>query len=309
MTTDSLVNLVLLFFAYAFLGWCIEVTLKYFQFHRFINRGFLTGPWLPIYGSGAVLITVVIKGLAPLEFSVGTTFIVSFLLCGFLEYMTSYVLEERFHARWWDYSSKPMNLHGRVWIGNLVLFGLGGVVIVDLINPLLLRLSEHMSFPLREIMAFSLSAVFIADYVMSHFVLKLVKSGVESSDADETEAISKEVRLLLSNRSVFYRRFADAYPEVIYKTERIAKRMEEIQVEMERLRQEAEERVVQMRQEVAENLEPTRSVKNEIIEKQDALIGMLYREEDASPETQKLKREIESKKAVLLKRRALFPKL
>ena len=85
--------------------------------------------------------------------------------------------------------------------------------------------------------------------------------------------------------------------------------MEEIRVETERLRQEAEERVAQMRLEVAENLEPTRSVKNEIIEKQDALIGMLYREEDASPEAQKLKREVESKKAVLLKRRALFPKL
>ena len=309
MPIESLINLILLFFAYAFLGWCIEVTLKYFQFHRFINRGFLTGPWLPIYGSGAALITVVIKGLAPLEFSVGTTFAVSFLLCGFLEYMTSYVLEKRFHARWWDYSQKPMNLHGRVWIGNLILFGLGGVVIVDLINPLLLRLSEHMSFPLREIMALSLSVVFVADYVMSHFVLKLVKTSVELSEADDTEAISKEVRLLLSDRSVFHRRFADAYPEVIYKTERIAKRMEEIQVEMERLRQEAEERVVQMRQEVAENLEPTRSVKNEIIEKQDALIGLLYREEDASPEIRELKREVESKKAVLQKRRALFPKL
>ena len=47
MATDRLINLILLFFAYAFLGWCIEVTLKYFQFHRFINRGFLTGPWLP----------------------------------------------------------------------------------------------------------------------------------------------------------------------------------------------------------------------------------------------------------------------
>ena len=183
MPIESLINLVLLFFAYAFLGWCMEVTLKYFQFHRFINRGFLTGPWLPIYGSGAALITVVIKGLAPLEFSVGTTFAVSFLLCGFLEYMTSYVLEERFHARWWDYSQKPMNLQGRVWIGNLILFGLGGVVIVDLINPLLLRLSEHMSFPLREIMAISLSVVFIADYVMSHFVLKLVKTSVELSRA------------------------------------------------------------------------------------------------------------------------------
>ena len=291
MATDRLINLILLFFTYAFLGWCIEVTLKYFQFHRFINRGFLTGPWLPM------------------EFSVGTTFIVSFLLCGVLEYMTSYVLEKRFHARWWDYSQKPMNLHGRVWIGNLILFGLGGVVIVELINPLLLRLSEHVSLTVREIMALSLTTIFIADNVMSHFVLKLVKTGVESSQADETEAISKEVRLLLSNRSVFYRRFAEAYPEVIFKTERITKRMEEIRIETERLRQEAEERVVQMRLEVAENLEPTRSVKNEIIEKQDALIGLLYREEDASPEIRKLKREVETKKAVLQKRRARFPKL
>ena len=309
MLTESLINLVLLFFAYAFLGWCIEVTLKYFQFHRFINRGFLTGPWLPIYGSGAALITVVIKGLAPLEFSVGTTFAVSFLLCGFLEYMTSYVLEKRFHARWWDYSQKPMNLHGRVWIGNLVLFGLGGVLIVELINPVLLRLSEQLSFTLREVLAFSLSAVFIADYVVSHFVLKLVKTGVENSEADDTEAISKDVRLLLSDRSVFHRRFAEAYPEVVYKTERIAARMEEIRAETERLRQEAEEHVAQMRQEVAENLEPTRSVKNEIIEKQSALIDLLYREEDADPEIRELKQEIELKKGVLQRRRARLPKL
>ena len=89
----------------------------------------------------------------------------------------------------------------------------------------------------------------------------------------------------------------------------LVERMEEIRVETERLRQEAEERVTQMRLEVAENLEPTRSVKNEIIEKQDALIGLLYREEDASPEIRELKREVELKKAVLQKRRALFPKL
>ena len=202
-----------------------------------------------------------------------------------------------------------MNLHGRVWIGNLVLFGLGGVLIVELINPVLLRLSEQLSFTLREVLAFSLSAVFIADYVVSHFVLKLVKTGVENSEADDTEAISKEVRLLLSDRSVFHRRFAEAYPEVVYKTERIAARMEEIRAETERLRQEAEEHVAQMRQEVAENLEPTRSVKNEIIEKQSALIDLLYREEDADPEIRELKQEIELKKGVLQRRRARLPKL
>ena len=162
---------------------------------------------------------------------------------------------------------------------------------------------------MRAALSLSLSAVFIADYVMSHFVLKLVKTGIESSEADDTEAIGKEVRLLLRDRSVFHRRFAEAYPEVIYKTERIARRMEEIRAETERLRQEAEERVAQMRQEVAENLEPAGSVKNTIIEKQDALIGLLYREEDASPEMQELKREVESKKALLQKRRARFPGL
>ena len=309
MQFESLVNLILLFFAYAFLGWCIEVTLKYFQFHRFINRGFLTGPWLPIYGSGAALITIAVKGLSPLESSVGTTFMVSFILCGVVEYMTSFVLEKRFHARWWDYSQKPMNLHGRVWIGNLILFGLGGVLIVEMINPLLLRLSGHLSFRLRETLAIILSSIFTADYVMSHFVLKLVKTGVENSEADDTEAINKEIRLLLNDRSFFHRRFAEAYPEVLYRTERIAARVEAIKAETERLRLEAELRVAEVKHEVEVNLEPTAMVKNTIIEKQEALIDLLYQEDTASDEMKALKHEVEEKQAVLQKRRDLLPKL
>lgn len=309
MTAESLINLILLFFAYAFLGWCIEVTLKYFQFHRFINRGFLTGPWLPIYGSGAALITIAVKGLSPLESSVGTTFMVSFILCGVVEYMTSFVLEKRFHARWWDYSQKPMNLHGRVWIGNLILFGLGGVLIVEMINPLLLRLSGHLSFRLRETLAIILSSIFTADYVMSHFVLKLVKTGVENSEADDTEAINKEIRLLLNDCSFFHRRFAEAYPEVLYRTERIAARVEAIKAETERLRLEAELRVAEVKHEVEVNLEPTAMVKNTIIEKQEALIDLLYQEDTASDEMKALKHEVEEKQAVLQKRRDLLPKL
>ena len=309
MLSESLVNLILLFFAYAFLGWCIEVTLKYFEFHRFINRGFLTGPWLPIYGSGAALITIAVKGLSALESSVGTTFVISFVLCGIVEYMTSFVLEKRFHARWWDYSQRPMNLHGRVWIGNLILFGLGGVLIVKLFNPLLFHLSEHVSIRLREILAIVLSCIFAADYVMSHFVLKLVKTGVESSEADDTEAINKEIDLLLRDRSFFHRRFAEAYPEVIYRTERIAARVEAIKAETERLRLEVEQRAAGVKHEVELNLEPSIMVKNTIIEKQEALIDLLYREDTASEEMKTLKREVEEKQALLQKRRDLLPKL
>ena len=286
-------NLVLLFFAYAFLGWCIEVTLKYFEFHRFINRGFLTGPWLPIYGSGAVLITLATDGLGPLDKSVGTTFLASFLLCGVVEYLTSYVMEKRFHARWWDYSRKPMNLHGRVWIGNLILFGLGGVLIAKLLNPLLLVPIGRMSLLSREILAGGLGAVFLADYIMSHFVLKLVKTGVENSRADSTEQISKEVRLLLHDRSVFHRRFAEAYPEVIYKTERIAARMEAVRAETERLRRQAEQRVDEVKEQLAQDLEPTAALKSGIIRQQDQLIRRLYDEQAADEKSRALKREID----------------
>ena len=297
------IDLALLFFAYSVLGWCIEVTLKYFQFHRFINRGFLTGPWLPIYGSGAVLITLAVDGLAPLESSVGTTFALSFVLCGTVEYMTSFVLEKRYHARWWDYSRKPMNLHGRVWIGNLILFGLGGVLIAKVLNPVFLGVFGMLTLSGREILSAGLGGLFLADCVMSHFVLKLVKTGVESSEADNTEEISREVRLLLHDRSVFHRRFADAYPEVIYKTERIAARMEAVRAETERLRREAEARVGEVKEQLAYELEPIASVKNGVIRRQEELIDRLYDEGRADEETRAMKREIDKELARLQKRR------
>lgn len=297
------INLILLFFTYCVLGWCIEVTLKYIQFHRFINRGFLTGPWLPIYGSGAVLITLAVDGLAPLESSVGTTFALSFVLCGTVEYMTSFVMEKRYHARWWDYSQKPMNLHGRVWIGNLILFGLGGVLIAKVLNPVFLGVLGMLTLSGREILAAGLGGLFLADCVMSHFVLKLVKTGVESSDADNTEEISREVRLLLSDRSVFHRRFADAYPEVIYKTERIAARMEAVREETERLRREAEARVGEVKEQLAYELEPIAAVKNGVIRRQEELIDRLYDEGRADEETRAMKREIDKELARLQKRR------
>ena len=255
-----------------------------------------------------MLITVAVRAVSPLESSIGTTFLIAFLLCGTLEYLTSYIMEKRFHARWWDYSQKPMNLHGRIWIGNLILFGLGGVLIVNVFNPLLARLAEHMSLQLRESLALVLSILFAADCAVSHFVLKLVKTGVENSKADDTEEINREIRLLLTNRSVFHRRFAEAYPEVIYKTERITARMDAIKAETEKLRGEAELRVAEMKQELGTNLEPTILVKNDIIEKQDAIIRQLYHEDSASEETKALMRELESKKAVLQKRRSLLPK-
>ena len=290
---EDILHLILMFFFYSFLGWCMEVVLKYIQLHRFVNRGFYTGPVCPIYGSGAVLITLVVQWLSPLESAVGTTFAISFLLCGALEYFTSLVMEKRFHARWWDYSQKPMNLHGRVWIGNLVLFGLGGVAVVHLMNPVLLASLAGFSVVAQEIAAGILVALFAADYVLTHFMMKLVKTGVESSEADSTEALNKEIRLLLSDRNVFYRRFADAYPDVIYRTERIKSRLDAVREESDRILAEAEKQLSDQKQKIISRAEPSTLIRISIMDKQERLIAMLYDEASATPEMREMKKEID----------------
>ena len=290
---EEYVNIILLFFMYASAGWCMEVFLKYRQYHRFINRGFLTGPICPIYGCGAVLITVLVGSLASVESGVVMTFALSFLICGAVEYLTSLVLEKIFHARWWDYSQKPMNLHGRVWIGNLILFGLAGVLIMHLLNPAIYRLLGIFSLKAREGIASVLLAVFAADCVVSFFVLKLVKRGIDSSEADNTEEISKEVRHILTNKSYFYSRFADAYPNVIYKTERVQARLAAVKAEAERIHMEAEKRLEAGAEKVAASLEPVALIRADLIGAQNDLIALLYDEQTATDDMKKLKAEID----------------
>ena len=293
------INVILLFFIYGFAGWCMEVVLKYIQYHRFINRGFLTGPICPIYGCGAVLITVIVGNLADVESGVVMTFAMSFVICGAVEYLTSLVLEKIFHARWWDYSQKPMNMHGRVWIGNLLLFGLAGIGIIHILNPFLLKLLAPVPINVRKATATVLLAVLAADFVISYFVLKLVKDGIDSSEADNTEEISKEVRQLLTNKSYFYKRFSDAYPEVIYKTERVQARLAAVKAEAERMRQEAEKRLLAQKEKVAASLEPVHMIRAELIGTQDQLISLLYDEKSASDEMKRLKAEIDRQKGRL----------
>lgn len=125
---------------------------------------------------------------------------------------------------------------------------MGGGAIIHIVNPLLYRLFALLPPRAGEIVAGILAAVFAADYVLSHFVMKLVKIGVESSEADNTEEISREVNLLLSDKSVFHKRFADAHPDVIYRTERINARLAAVRAETERLRREAEQRIEEGRE-------------------------------------------------------------
>lgn len=204
---------VIMLFLFSILGWVMEVTLKFIQYHRFINRGFLIGPYCPIYGFGVIGVTILVGGLLGRAGTYPETFMAGFVICGFLEYMTSLYMEKMFHARWWDYSNKPMNLHGRIWIGNLILFGLASVIIVKLIDPHYFNFIATIDPLIISVLAWIIIILMVSDYILSHILMNIVKKEIDNSTGDNTEEISRQIHELLRNRSALHRRILQAYPD------------------------------------------------------------------------------------------------
>ena len=200
---------VLMFFCSAVLGWLMEVTCKLIQFHRFINRGFLLGPYCPIYGFGAVLVTLLLSRYAD---SVAAVFVLAMVVCGTLEYLTSYLMEKLFHARWWDYSHKRFNLNGRVCADTLIPFGLLGLLMIYVVKPFLFGLMDRMAPGLLEGLCIGLICLILVDTVLSVTVLSKIRKEADLSGEDDTEAITKAVRAHLAKQSALVRRTLAAFP-------------------------------------------------------------------------------------------------
>ena len=124
---------VAIFLIYSFIGWIVEVSAFLIQDHKFVNRGFFIGPVVPIYGTGGILITLL---LTKYQSDPVTLFCMAVVVCSILEYFTSYVMEKLFKTRWWDYSNKKFNINGRVCLLNSIYWGFLSVFFIEIWNPL-----------------------------------------------------------------------------------------------------------------------------------------------------------------------------
>ncbi len=127
-------ELVWIFIIYAFFGWCTEVAYAALDTGKFVNRGFLNGPYCPIYGCGIVIVVTV---LTPLRGNLLILFAGSMVLTTTLEYLTGFLLEEIFHDKWWDYSDKPFQIKGYVCLKFSIYWGLACTFVMKLIHPLI----------------------------------------------------------------------------------------------------------------------------------------------------------------------------
>ena len=160
---DTLCRVIFYFMIYSVVGWIYETTLCSITDRHFVNRGFLNGPYCPIYGSGALL-DVLILGRIENPFLL---FILGVLVTCSLEYLTSYVMEKLFKARWWDYSDKKFNIGGRVCLLGAVVFGLFSVVLIKLLHPAVRSLADKLPVLVLYIISCVFAVGFIVDLIVT----------------------------------------------------------------------------------------------------------------------------------------------
>ena len=166
MRRYSVWSVILLFFAFSLIGWVWEVSLHLITDGVFVNRGVLHGPWLPIYGTGGVMILAVLNKFREKPL---VEFLLTIVLCGCVEYFTSWFLEITHNGeKWWDYSGYFLNLNGRICAEGLLVFGLGGMAIVYVAAPLLDDLIRKIPYKILIPVCITLLAVFGADEVYSN---------------------------------------------------------------------------------------------------------------------------------------------
>ena len=175
----------LIFYIYAFMGWILESIGGIFnpKVKKFVNRGFMIGPYCPVYGVGIVLISLILKKY---ENDIIALFFFSILICGVLEYSTGYIMEKLFNARWWDYSRRKFNINGRVCLETLLPFGIAATFIICKVNPFLIGCIEKIPALWLHITTIFLGVVFVIDFIVSFNIILTFKGEIRNKK-DNTE--------------------------------------------------------------------------------------------------------------------------
>ena len=176
-----------IFFIYAFLGWCTEVSYAALVTGKFVNRGFLNGPWCPVYGFGVL---IVLAALTPLADNLLLLFLGSVVLTSALEWLTGFVLEKLFHQRWWDYSDEPFNLSGYICLRFSIAWGFACLFVVKLLHPTVLLFIRLIPRGLGVALLALLGGVMAVDLAAT--VSTIVKLNRRLAQIDELAAKIKE---------------------------------------------------------------------------------------------------------------------
>ncbi|MGN0487462.1 MAG: putative ABC transporter permease [Acutalibacteraceae bacterium] len=222
---DNLIKYILLFFFYSAAGWCLETTYCSIGEKRFINRGFLTGPLCPIYGTAALVMTILIYN--PFRDRPLLVFVLGIILCDLVEYITSFLMEKLFAARWWDYTYEFMNIRGRICLKHSLYWGVISIVFVDVIHPAVENLYSRIN---------GQYLIYILAAVLTVFVLDLINAVRKALDIRKlhiklknlTAALTSELNTVKDSIENKYDHFREALAKRAEKVSEFKMQIEDI---------------------------------------------------------------------------------
>lgn len=160
----TLTDWMLFFYIYCFVGWCIESTFVSIQHKKLVNRGFMRGPFLPLYGSGAVIMLFV---TIPVRQSLILTFLLGSVGATILEYCTGAAMEALFKVRYWDYSDQPFNINGHVCLGTTIAWGGLTIAMVKFIHSPVEKLVLSLPDQFESLVVLMLTVYIAVDFTLS----------------------------------------------------------------------------------------------------------------------------------------------
>jgi uncharacterized membrane protein len=202
-------KLIWLFTLYSFLGWLMEVIFCSLRAKKFVNRGFLFGPFCPIYGFGMLL---VVAFLTPLETNLFIFFISAILVTTLLEYLTGLVMDLLFHTQWWDYSNEKFNINGYVCLRYSIYWGILSVFVVKLIHPWIDNLANFLLFKFSVFSALMLVLYFLTDITFTIISLYGIKHVFELLNNLKIK-YEKDIALLQKHHLISFLAFRSAYAD------------------------------------------------------------------------------------------------
>ena len=220
---------ILLFYIYCFFGWCFESVYVSICLKKWVNRGFLRAPMLPIYGSGALCILIV---CLPVKNNPIAVFILGIIFPTILEYVTGWAMERMFKMKYWDYSDKKYNLNGYICLTSSLAWGALSLIMVNFIHPPIGRLVEHIPTLILWILVVVISCVFVSDCIVSFRAAFDLSRVLQEMERVRTQIEETRVQLELARAEA--RDFIEDISQDI--REENQRRQREMEVRMKELR-------------------------------------------------------------------------
>lgn len=274
MYTYSMSEWLLFFYIYCFAGWVFESTYVSICHRKLVNRGFLNGPMIPLYGFGAI--TVLFAALPFREFPV-LVYLVGMIAATLLEYVVGVVMEAIFKVRYWDYSSNKFNLKGYICLSSSIAWGFLSVILIYGIHRPIENFVQRQSFFMVSTSAFLITVLFVADFMASLRTALDIRDTILQAERMKEELnrmrrrieiIDTFVRADLEERGdALFERIEGTMENRLGREINLKEQMQEIILEMTEQVETVRSRVISRREEIAHMLASIREERQAAFEK------------------------------------------